>query len=600
MALNEHIEKLNASTSLKRLFRNTPTIEFVAPLERCICCATVLQVYKTQKSTVATLMIGTFRARETILYCQGCGKVYASEELRALKPYRCRFGYDVIVDVGKAMFMHSGNEADIQRELAKRRVRISEREVSFLAKKFIVYLSIAHKQSQQRIQELLSRNGGYILHLDATCEGESPHLMCGVDGITEIVLENAKMSSEKAETIIPFLKKVQQSYGNPLATVHDMGKGICRAVRSVFPNIPDFICHYHFLAAVGKNLLKKENNTLRSRLRTHGIQGKLRRRARELKSRVEKNPALVNSLLKSLEQKRLTECALKFMPAVVTYALVVWSLAGKKEGDGYGFPFDRSYLSFYNRLKVLQLVLKELKAVRLTDKKKDNKPYLTVYRDLLDTMSDATLRRAAAHMKQKAFLFDKLRTAMRIVLPGEKQGLNDTGSNEQMTTIAQRVKKFCRWVENDKLLSQKQEYKHVIGQVRKYWEKLFCDPLTVTTPESVFQIQPQRTNNILERCFRLWKRMYRKKSGMNGLERIMKSIAADTPLVQNLHNPRYMNILLNGKLSLDKRFAEIDDQLVQRELTKLSVNSDRVPWGIKKMIKQVDLPEQLAAILAGK
>ena len=84
---------------------------------------------------------------------------------------------------------------------------IREREVSYQAKKFVVYLPVAHKQSQHRIQQLLSSGGGYILHLDATCEVESPHLMCGLDGIMEIVLENAKLSSKNAEEIIPFLKK---------------------------------------------------------------------------------------------------------------------------------------------------------------------------------------------------------------------------------------------------------------------------------------------------------------------------------------------------------------------------------------------------------
>ena len=170
--------------------------------------------------------------------------------------------------------------------------------------------------------------------------------MCGLDGITEIVLENEKMSSEKAETIIPFLKKIQKAYGDPLAAVHDMGKGIIRAVEKVFPDTPDFICHYHFLAAVGKNLLNTENDTLRKRLSKHGIQGKLRMRARELKRKVERSQELVPSLLKCLEQKSLEGCAGDLMAAVLTYTLVLWALAGKKQGNGYGFPFDRPYLKF--------------------------------------------------------------------------------------------------------------------------------------------------------------------------------------------------------------------------------------------------------------
>ena len=64
-----------------------------------------------------------------------------------------------------------------------------------MAKKFIVYLALAHRESSEKIKNLLSKGGGYILHLDGTKEGDSPHLMTGLDEITEIVLENVKLSS---------------------------------------------------------------------------------------------------------------------------------------------------------------------------------------------------------------------------------------------------------------------------------------------------------------------------------------------------------------------------------------------------------------------
>ena len=62
------------------------------------------------------------------------------------------------------------------------------------------------EESGEKLNQLMNQNGGYILHLDATCEGESPHLMSGLDEITEIVLENMHLSSEKAEKIIPILR----------------------------------------------------------------------------------------------------------------------------------------------------------------------------------------------------------------------------------------------------------------------------------------------------------------------------------------------------------------------------------------------------------
>jgi len=43
--------------------------------------------------------------------------------------------------------------------------------------------------------------GGYILHLDGTCEADSPHLFSGLDGIAELVLDNVKLPSERADLL---------------------------------------------------------------------------------------------------------------------------------------------------------------------------------------------------------------------------------------------------------------------------------------------------------------------------------------------------------------------------------------------------------------
>ncbi len=64
-----------------------------------------------------------------------------------------------------------------------------------------------------------------------------------------------------------------------------MGKGILTAIREVFKNVPLFICHYHFLENVGKELFGEENDTIRKRLKNHGIQGTLRRRVSVLDSK---------------------------------------------------------------------------------------------------------------------------------------------------------------------------------------------------------------------------------------------------------------------------------------------------------------------------
>jgi hypothetical protein len=555
-------------------------------------------VKKTRSPQTATLHIGTFQAHETILYCPACDTQYVSEELLKLKPSRSRFGYDVLIYVGKAMFLRCRNEQEIEQELQARNVFLSAREVTYLAMRFVVYLWLAHKDSRQKLKSLLMSRGGYILHLDATCEGDSPHLMTGLDEISEIVLENVKLPSEKAESIIPFLRGIKDLYGDPLAVVNDMSKAISNAVGEVFPGIRDLICHFHFLADTGKDLFGKENDKIRARLSKHGIQGKLRKRVREFKEIIDDNPGLVETMVDSFKQGSLQDRMLDLMPALAAYTLALWVLAGKKEAQGYGFPFDRPYLVFYQRLNVAYGVLKQLNGTVLRADKRDNRPYVRTLRDLMDTMEDTILRKVTTQMQEKVAVFDKLRDAMRIALPEGRYGLNDKGDTQDIRTIEKRVTEFYEWLSNDTALSRHQDYKKMCAQIKEYWDRLFSDPIVVDTPNGRIRIQPQRTNNILERLFRAWKRVLRKRSGTKSVSRTIKAMIANTPLVRNLENPEYMKIVLDGKATLEERFAEIDITMVREELATFNKSSERVPLKIKKIIRMPQLPKTLLAVFS--
>jgi len=588
------------SVSVRSLFSKPPLIYFEPGISSCPSCGCVLQVEKTRIKTVVTLNIGAFKAHETILSCKACenNASYGSEQLLKLKPFRATFGYDVLVYVGKAAFLRCRSDEEIKLELEQKHIAISVREISYLAKKFVVYLALAHRQSGEKIKSLMKQRGGYMLHLDATCEGDSPHLMTGLDGITEIILENVKLASEKAEKIIPFLRRIKALYGQPLASVHDMGKGISNAVKEVFPNTPDFICHYHFLSAQGKSLFGAENDKIRDRLRKHGIQGKLRIRVREFKKMIDEAPSLVDSFLNGLKAESIQEPQrINHIPVVVAYTLALWALEGKKQGKGYGFPFDRPYITFYQRLETLYSVLRKLIELRW-ENRRDKKPYVKIFRDLIETMQDSVLRKAAEHMQEKSAVFDKLRDAMRIAIPDGKQGLNDNGEEADMHTIEKGVEDFCEWVLRDEKLSGKDDYRKMVAQIRQYWEKLFSDPLVVDTPKGEMFIQPQRTNNMLEQLFRDFKRRYRKKSGVKTLSKTLKAMLADTPLIKNLENPEYLKIILDGKPRLEERFAEIEAQLVMKELSKLQNDSEKVSPKIKKIIKMPELPDVLVALFA--
>ena len=169
--------------------------------------------------------------------------------------------------------------------------------------------------------------GGYICHLDATCEGHDPLLMSSLDSLSEIVLGSIKLPSEAGEHITPFLKRIKKAFGIPPALVHDMGTGILKAVATVFPGVPDFICHFRFLRDLGKDLLGAPYDLIRKRLRKHRISAKLHQRAKLLKRGIDQNPEIAQVLKADLEDLVRSTAPRQWLPWVNSYGLIHWALA---------------------------------------------------------------------------------------------------------------------------------------------------------------------------------------------------------------------------------------------------------------------------------
>jgi len=458
--------------------------------------------------------------------------------------------------------------------------------------------TMAHRESREQLVHSMTKRGGYILHEDGTCEGDSPLLFCGLDGISEIVLDNIKIPSERKELLIPFFQRIKKQYGDPVALVHDMGVGVLMAVEEVFPGVADFICHFHFLRDIGKDLLLKDYQGIIRHLRKHNVRGLLRQRARYLEIKIDQDSGVIADLKAGLEHGELNTASLERIPALATYTLIHWAFESSSESRGYGFPFDRPHLEFCQRLKKIHRLLKSIMGIHLRDKAKDNRPFIQVHQLLEEVLADKELNESAATVEAKAKVFDKLREALRIALPEGKNGLNDDGDDTDIKTIEKKVTEFRGWLVSDE--KRKEAYLKMIEQLDKYWEKLFADPLVVNTTAGQMLITPQRTNNILERFFRGEKRRDRKKSGTASLNKTLKTILADTPLVRNLENDEYLKIILNGCSTLAERFSQIDDQIVREQLRHAEKNREKIPPEVKSIIKQADLPEKMYALFLGE
>ena len=575
------------------LFPQKPTIVFYPKAENCPHCGSKLQVLKTWAKTVITKDIGPFRAKEFILQCPSDLTVFTSENLRSLVPEQGKFGFDIIVFVGLAMFVKGRNNKEIQSALAKANIIISEGGISYLGRKFVIYLALAHRESQDRLQKAMMKNGGYVLHLDGTCEGDSPHLFCGLDGITEWVLDNIKLPSEKKELLIPFFRRIKKQYGDPAALVHDMGTGIQGAIREVFLGTPDFICHFHFLRDIGKDLLLYDYQIIKRCLKLHNIRTLLRQKARYLAGKLLLNSLTMTELKAGLKVGAIKSQDPKLLTAAA-YLLIEWVFEAPSQSRGYGFPFDRPHYDFLNRLHEVYDRLGQI--IDLHAKSQDIRTLMTVYRLLEKVITDDRLVRARENLKAKIEVFDRLRAAMRIAPLDGHDGLKDDGGEADLKSIETEVTKFRQWLVSDD--GRKETYSKMIKQIDKYWEKLFADPLILETAKGRMTIHPQRTNNILERFFRGEKRLGRKRSGTKSLNKMLKAILSDTPLIRNLESEEYYRIILDGCFSLEERFSLIEAKQVMVKLKEEKCSQERIAPDIKRIIKQPDLPEKILTLLA--
>ncbi len=590
--LKVSLERLSQEVSPSVLFPKPPLIPFRP--ERNVCsCGQSLLVRKTHRKTVLS-MTGPFVAVQTSLRCSACSNIFYSKPLRQIVKPGCNVAYDIIVFIGRALFQRYRTTFEVQDELLAKNVRISISEITHLGRKFISYLAFGHRLAMPRIRQKMKLSGGYVLHLDATHEGDSPALMTGLDGLSKMVLDNVKIPSENADHIVPFLKELKQNYGIPKACVHDMGTGICKAVTKVFPDQPDYVCHFHFLRDIGKDFLEPTYRTLRNCLRKYATSTLLNAIVRE---------ALQCFGEKKFEPEMLADAILSaiipgnkaLFPLASAYAMASWCLRGKHSGDGYGFPFDRPQLDFAERLLEAANHLPNLLETFSNEDKRNIKLLTKLTRKITHIAKDPELNRAIRELRWRSQIFDRLRGAMRIAPQGAGNGLNDDGTTEAILSIQKGVEQFRRQIiENPKLADDHLSIK-MVAQIDKYGNKLFADPIVVNTPNGSITIYPQRTNNIIEQFFRDLKRSHRRRTGNNTMSRVLNSMLADTPLVKNLDNPEYMEMLLDDKANLEELFSKVDRIQTEKE-EKTFTKNDRILPGFKAIINLPLLPEYMVNI----
>ena len=551
---------------------------------------------------------GEFVARERQGYCPRHSQLplVRSPQLARIVAPGARIAYDVLAHVGIQRFMECRQCEEIAIELSRRYgIDVPPRTVSHLAQKFVAYFAVVHQESTALLRKDMRDRGGYILHIDGTCEERSRVLLVCMDSISGQVLESRKIGSENAEEVRSVLKDVRRDWGRPLAIVHDLRQSLITAAGEVFLGVPQFVCHYHFAADVGKDILLPHVDRLRRLVRRTKVRPKLRALVRSLKDSAVAKESGELTVTPVLGLRSVTKLRQQCTPEIAkgaAHALASWILAFTRTGDGYGFPFDMPYLTFHERVEEVYRVLSNATSSWPRGK---HGPLASLKRlqDILAAVTasehTAEFRKLVADTKRDLRVFEHFRTALRICPKGGKRRRNDEGAPSSLSpkrheTVLRKLRALLQRRTRRDGPTQRAS-RIVVEHLDKYWDLLFGHVLSRRSGK----ITVPRTNNVQERLFRVVKSQCRRLHGRGHLSRDIDAMLPATPLVLNLRIPSYCETVYGG-MDVDRivaRFSIVDPAgpaqfLENWRREKLAV---RIP---RKLETQKTLPRQLAPFIA--
>ncbi len=527
---------------------------------------------------------GTLQVREIRKCCSlnPSHPVEVSQRLAQLAPRQQRYGYDLIVAVGLARYHRHLQRQEIRAELCLAHgIALSTGSISEVCNRFLQYLEALHRRRTPALRQAMDT--GYPLHIDATSESGKGGLFLCLDGWRGWVLHAVKVTSENEQELLPAVEQTVSAFGEPVATVRDLGAAGAKAVEGLRQQgTPDLICHYHFLGAIGKKLFDAEYTVLRQLLR----QSKVRRGLRELLQALRKQ-CTGEVYQGKFGQGRLRQA----LPA-----LILWLLDDEGRKD-LPYPFALPHLTFYQRChQLLQQAERWLPLPRSHVERRVLKQAAAVVDELhkIDRFAWAVPR-----LERSWEVFAECRDILRLSdaeLPrGDRRRLSsrefpaleaDRLRAIEKTTTAYHEAIRQRVAANQGALSHPvcpAPEAIVLDYLDRYSGRLFGHPVARDHAGKIVAVV-ERTNNVAEHFFGADKQKLRRRLGRAHLGRDLEDQPAQAALVANLRLPDYLQIVCGTLNQLPQAFAELD-RVGIKETTPLE-RSNR-DTGLIKQIREL-------------
>lgn len=568
--------------------------------EICPLCLGPMHVQKTLQRRAVTLAHGPFRARETVYVCarrckrQGSLVTRRDPALAELIPPKSTVGYDVMVYVGIERFVSHRQREEIRGSLEKEHgIHLSCGEISELCKRFVMYLEALHRDSAPALCAALAADGGWPLHIDATCEDGRGTLLVAFAGWRRWVLGAWKIPTERGDAILPKLEQAAAQFGPPCAIMRDLGRAVTEAASGLANtlglSIPILACHLHFLRDVGKDLLGGGHDQLRTLFRQMELRKDLRGFAREqgrlLGTTIDQaREAFRIWTPESLSSPRLPEGSAGM---VAVRALAQWTLDYAADGNGQDFPFDLPYLNFYVRCLYVAWAVSALLHNPPADKKvaKALQKLDHILRPINGEVSP--LEQVAQAIRERAQIFTELRVALRFTEgklkgpeangAGQTHGARVESALQALRDIRQSVDNLAdslrqRRPERGPAKDQRQAIDIVLAHLERHGKFLWGHAVPMPDQPGGGVRLVDRTNNILEGFFHTMKHGERRRSGRKNLAQDFERLPPAAALAANLIRPDYVSIVCGSLDQLPLAFARLDARDRSRPQAAISRN----------------------------
>ena len=530
-------------------------LDFVYPGKTCPHCGHGLRRVRTSVHQPVGLMLGVPRVRCVQQSCVQCGWTDSGSDYRQLVPAGGNYAFDVIVEVGLARFRGLQQDVEIRDQLQQRwGLTLPLSSIGLLANSFLDGLAAAHQVHLPALRRQLEQDGGYALHVDGTCEPGTDVVFAAVATPRCWTLAVAKMAGENVEEICQLLRRCDEDFGRPRAVMRDLSNSIQRAKAAVMPQVPDLICHYHFLENVGKKLCEKPHNRLTHAIRRLKVRPLLARLRRDMVYRNRRgdsplSSAQVEQLLSHPE--RGMELDVLTSRRLVAHVLLRWLDDYGADLRGEYFPFDLPILALYRRARQLGEWFKAVLDSGSFPREKFS-TWVTISGHLARFEEDAEVVAAAERLEKAAALFQELREVLRLEGSAEHllRGRNPHETREEIEGISKRLEVWRKRLQGqmsaEKDADKRSDQRTVLNYLGTYEHQLVGHVIPLEGRSEPLVVP--RTNNLCEHRFGSTKRKLRRKIGSKKLTRYIQAMRPEVLLSPNLDDASYVDIVYGGNL----------------------------------------------------